>query len=147
IRRLIWRFTPDMGVAITQLIADQVDVREQILPPEAIERVRTAPQVKLYPYRGTVYTYLGFNLRANGDTTKPHPIFGDREVRRALSMAIDRASLVKSALGDLGKVPPGPMSALQWIWDPDTRQLPHDTAQAARTLTGRGWRDHDNDGI
>ena len=147
IRRLIWRFTPDMGVAITQLIADQVDVREQILPPEAIERVRTAPQVKLYPYRGTVYTYLGFNLRANGDTTKPHPIFGDREVRRALTMAVDRASLVKSTLGDIGKVPPGPMSSLLWIWDPEVRQLPSDTVQAVRILNARGWRDHDGDGV
>jgi peptide/nickel transport system substrate-binding protein len=147
IRRLIWRFTPDMGVAITQLIADQVDVREQILPPEAIERVRTAPQVKLYPYRGTVYTYLGFNLRANGDTTKPNPIFGDREVRRALTMAVDRASLVKSTLGDIGKVPPGPMSSLLWIWDPEVRQLPSDTVQAVRILNARGWRDHDGDGV
>jgi peptide/nickel transport system substrate-binding protein len=147
IRRLIWRFTPDMGVAITQLIADQADVREQLVPPEVVERVRAAKQVKLYPYRGTVYAYFGFNLRADGDTTKPHPIFGDREVRRALTMAVDRAALVKSTLGDLGKVPPGPMSSLLWIWDPEIRQLPYDTAQAMRTLNGRGWRDHDGDGI
>ena len=147
IRRLIWRFTPNVQVAVTQLLADQADVREQLVTPENVERVRTAQHLTLYPYRGNTYGYVDFNLRANGDTSNPHPIFGDREVRRALSMAIDRASLVKSALGDLGKVPPGPMSSLQWIWDPDTRQLPHDTAQAARTLSGRGWRDHDNDGI
>src|SRR6185436_1256592 len=85
--------------------------------------------------------------RAGGDTSKPHPIFSDREVRRALSMAVDRASLVKSALGDLGKVPPGPMSSLLWIWDPEIRQLPYDTAQAGRILSARGWRDHDGDGV
>jgi peptide/nickel transport system substrate-binding protein len=147
IRRLIWRFTPDLGVAVTQLIADQVDVREQLVTPEMINRVRAAPQVKLYPYPGNIYTYMVFNLRANGDTTKPHPIFGDREIRRALTMAVDRASLVKSTLGDLGKVPPGPMSSLLWIWDPDIRALPHDTAQAARVLNYRGWRDRDGDGV
>ena len=147
IRRLIWRFTPDIGVAVTQVIADQADVREQLITPDMINRVRAAQQVKLYPFRGTVYTYLGFNLRANGDTTKPHPIFGDREVRRALTMAVDRASLVKSTLGDIGKVPPGPMSSLLWIWDPEIRQLPFDTAQAARHLSARGWRDHDGDGV
>src|SRR2546422_7574443 len=38
-------------------------------------------------------------------------------------------------------------SELLWIWDPDIRQLPYDTVQAARTLTARGWRDHDGDGI
>ena len=147
IRRLIWRFTPNLQVAVTQVIADQADVREQLVTPDNVERARAAPQLALYPFRGNVYTYLCFNLRANGDTTKPHPIFGDREVRRALTMAVDRARLVKSALGDLGKVSPGPMSALLWIWDPEIRQLPFDTAQAARILNARGWRDHDGDGI
>jgi peptide/nickel transport system substrate-binding protein len=147
IRRLIWRFTPDIGVAVTQLIADQADVREQLVTPDMVERVRAAQQIRLYPYPGTVYTYVAFNLRANGDTSKPHPVFGDREVRRALTMAVDRASLVKSTLGDLGKVPPGPMSSLLWIWDPEIRQLPYDTAQAVRILNGRGWRDHDGDGV
>ena len=147
IRRLIWRFTPDLQVAVTQVIADQADVRDQLGPPENVERARAAPQLTLYPFRGNVYTYLTFNLRASGDTSQPHPIFADREVRRALTMAIDRASLVKSVLGDLGKVPPGPMSSLLWIWDPEIRQLPYDTAQAGRILNARGWRDHDGDGV
>ena len=147
IRRLIWRFTPDLQVGVTQVVADQADVREQLVTPENVERARAAPQLKLYTFRGNVYTYFGFNLRANGDTSKPHPIFSDREVRRALTMAVDRASLVKSALGDLGKVPPGPMSSLLWIWDPEIPQLPYDTAQAGRILNARGWRDHDGDGV
>jgi len=147
IRRLIWRFTPNLQVAVTQVIADQADVREQLVTPDNVQRARAAPQLKLQTFRGNVYTYMGFNLRASGDTSKPHPIFSDREVRRALSMAVDRASLVKSALGDLGKVPPGPMSSLLWIWDPEIRQLPYDTAQAGRILSARGWRDHDGDGV
>jgi peptide/nickel transport system substrate-binding protein len=147
IRRLIWRFTPDLQVAVTQVVADQADGREALYTPENIARVRAAPQVTLYPYRGTTYAYLGFNLAANDDTTQPHPIFGDREVRRALTMAVDRARLVKSVFGDFAKVPPGPMSQLWWIWDPEVRQLPYDTVQAKRLLSARGWRDSDNDGI
>jgi peptide/nickel transport system substrate-binding protein len=147
IRRLIWRFTPNLQVAVTQVIADQADVREQLVTPENVERVRAAPQLTLHPFRGSVYTYLGFNLRASGDTSQPHPIFSDRDVRRALTMAVDRASLVKSALGNLGRVPPGPMSSLLWIWDPEIRQLPYDTVLAKRILIARGWRDHDGDGV
>jgi peptide/nickel transport system substrate-binding protein len=139
IRRLIWRFTPNLQVAVTQLIADQADVREQLVNPENIERARAAQQLSLYSYRGNTYGYVAFNLR--------FPLFGDREVRRAIAMSVDRASLAKSALGDVGKVPPGPMSSLQWIWDPESRQLPFDTAQAGRVFTARGWRDHDNDGV
>src|SRR5213596_2831061 len=138
IRRLIWRFTPNLHVAVQQVIADQADIREQLVTPDNVERARAAQQLAIYTYRGTVYTFLSFNQRSPGDSTKPHPIFADREVRRALAMAVDRASLLKSALGDLAKVPPGPISELLWIWDPDIRQLPYDTAQANRILNARG---------
>jgi len=147
IRRLIWRFTPNLQVAVTQVIAEQADIREQLVMPENVERARAAQQLTLYPFVGNVYTVLSFNLRASGDTLQPHPIFSDRDVRRALTMAVDRASLVKSALGDLGRVPPGPMSSLLWIWDPAIRQLPYDTTQAKRTLSAHGWSDHDGDGV
>ena len=147
VRRLIWRFTPNLQVAVQQVIADQADIREQLVTPDNVKRARDARQLAIYPFRGSVYTFLSFNQRAADDTTKPHPIFADREVRRALAMAVDRASLLKSALDDLAKVPPGPMSELLWIWDPDIRQLPYDTAMAARRLSARGWRDHDGDGV
>jgi len=147
IRRLIWRFTPNLQVAVQQVIADQADIREQLVTPDNVERARAAKQLAIYPFRGNVYTYVCFNQRASDDTAAPHPIFADRDVRRALSMAVDRASLVKSALGDLGKVPPGPMSSLLGIWDPSIRQLPYDTALAARILSAHGWRDHDGDGV
>src|SRR5207245_9435600 len=42
---------------------------------------------------------------------------------------------------------PGPMPELWWIWDPETRMLPSDTAQASRLLTRLGWRDSDHDGV
>ena len=148
IRRLIWRFTPNLQVAVQQVIADQADVREQLVTPDNVKRAREAKHLAIYTYVGNVYTFLSFNQRSPADSTQPHPIFSDREVRRALTMAVDRASLLKSALDDVAKVPPGPMSALlSWIWEPDFRQLPYDTAQAARMLTARGWRDHDGDGV
>src|SRR2546422_262118 len=147
IRRLIWRSAPDLQVAISQLIANQADALEFLGPPDNVRRVRAAPQLTLYPYKSSNYAYLGFNLVANGDAARPHPIFGDRDVRRALAMSVDRAHLLQSVFGDLGKVPPGPMPQLSWIWDPETRQLPYDTAQAARLLAARGWRDSDGDGI
>jgi peptide/nickel transport system substrate-binding protein len=147
IRRLIWRFTPNLQVAVQQAIADEADIREQLVTPDNVARARAAKQLAIYTYRGSIYTFLSFNERVPGDTAQPHPIFSDREVRRALTMAVDRGSLLASTLQDLGKVPPGPISSLVGIWDPDTRQLPYDTVQANRILNQRGWRDHDGDGI
>src|SRR5439155_1043511 len=64
-----------------------------------------------------------------------------------LGRAAIRRLIWRSTLGELGKVPPAPMSSLLWIWDPEIRRLPFDTAQAASILNANGWRDHDGDGI
>jgi peptide/nickel transport system substrate-binding protein len=147
IRRLIWRFTPDQQVAVTQLIAGDADAVEVLITPDNLQRVRADTQLATYPYKGAAYGYVGFNLAAPGDTTKPHPLFGDRELRRALVMAVDRGGPLRNVFGDMAQVPPGPMSQLFWIWDPETRELPHDSARAARSLTRLGWIDSDGDGI
>jgi peptide/nickel transport system substrate-binding protein len=147
LRRLIWRFTPDQQVAVTQLIAGDADAVEVLITPDNLQRVRADSQLATFPYKGAAYGYLGFNLAAPGDTTKPHPLFGDRELRRALVMAVDRSGPLRNIFGDMAQVPPGPMSQLFWVWDPETREIPHDSARAARTLTRLGWIDSDGDGI
>jgi len=146
IRRLIWRFTPDLQVAVTQLVAGDADAIEVLGTSDNVRRARAAPRLATYPYRGATYGFLAFNLRVNGDTTEPHPLFGDRALRRALAMAVDREALLRSVFGDLAKVPPGPMPQQWWIWDSEIRALPHDTVQAARHLTRLGWQDADGDG-
>src|SRR5213080_4054000 len=147
IRRLIWRFTPDLQVAITQVIAGDADAVEVLVTPDNVQRARADTQLATYPYKGSQYGYVGFNLAAPGDTTKPHPLFGDRDLRRALVMATDRERLLRNVLGEFAKVPPGPLSQLWWIWDPEIRELPYDSGQAARLLTRTGWTDSDGDGI
>jgi peptide/nickel transport system substrate-binding protein len=62
-------------------------------------------------------------------------------------MAVDRERLLASALGDRAKVPPGPIVTLWPLWEPRPRELPYDTAAAARLLTERGWVDRDGDGV
>jgi len=146
IRRLLWRFTPDPSVAVTQLVAGEADVYEYV-PPQDLERVRADSQLVTYPYAGPYYTFLGFNLRARGDTSLPHPLFGDRQLRRALTLATDRQQLVQSVFGGLAKVPPGPMPLLWSTWDSTLRVMPFDSAAAVRILAANGWRDHDGDGV
>ena len=135
LRRLIWRFTPNLDVAVTQLIAGQADAIEVLGPPDNVKRVHDASALATYPYHGTAYGFLAFNLRANGDTGAPHPVFGDRDMRRAVVMALDRQRMLQNVWGDLAEVPPGPMPRLWSIWDRSLAgDVAHDSAQAARLL-------------
>jgi peptide/nickel transport system substrate-binding protein len=147
IRRVIWRFTPNLQVAVMQVAAGDADAIEVLGPPDFVKQARGAAQLATYPYKGGSYGYLGFNLAAPDDSTRPHPLLADRRLRRALTLAIDRERLLRSVFGDLAKVPPGPLSQLSWIWDPQTRGLPYDSLAAARQLTSLGWIDSNGDGI
>src|SRR5258705_2639584 len=147
IRRVIWRFTPNLQVSVVQVVGGDADAVEVLGPPDFVRQAQAAPQLATYPYKGQAYGYLGFNFAAPGDSSHPHPLFSDRRLRRALVMAIDREPLRRSVFGDLAKLPPGPMSQLSWIWDPEIRGLAYDSAGAARLLRELSWIDTNGDGI
>jgi len=148
IRRLVWRFVSDFPTAVTQVVAGEADAIQVLLSPTNVQRVQDAGHLMLHPYAGSTYGFLRFNLRANGDPTRPHPILADPAVRRALVLATDRARMAQSVYGGAAKVPPAPISQM-WsaLWFPDVPVPPYDTSQADRLLEQRGWRDTDGDGV
>jgi peptide/nickel transport system substrate-binding protein len=147
IRRLVWAFGADLNAAVNMVVAGQADAFEILIGP-SVERARAAEHVVVYPYLGTTYAYVDFNLRAAGDASRPHPIFGDRDVRRAIAMGVDRERMVRGVFGDLAQVTHGPVSpAMAMVWKDMPPALAYDTAQAARLLGTRGWRDSDGDGV
>ncbi|HEY4320961.1 MAG TPA: peptide ABC transporter substrate-binding protein [Gemmatimonadales bacterium] len=141
IRRLIWRFTADLSVAVTQVIAGEADALQVLVTPANIVRAAATAHLALYPYPGSVYTTLSFNLRANGDSTRAHPVLGDAEVRRALVLATDRQRMAQSVFAGHAQVPPGPISQM-WhaLWFADLPVPAYDTAAADRLLDTDGWR-------
>jgi len=130
--RLIWRVTPELATAVSGLLAGEADAMEVIPARGQLERVRQAKDVRLVPYPSPFYAAIVFNLR--------RPLFADRDVRRAIAMAVDRATAVRSVFGPFAEVAAGATSPMQWIWSDSIRQLPFDTAAAARLLDQRGWR-------
>src|SRR4029077_21258732 len=140
IRHLIWKLVANGPTAVSDVVTNQADAIDFLGSPANIDQAKKTPQLSVYPYPGSNYLYLEFNLRANGDSTEPHPILGDREVRRALTLALDRRAMATNVFGACAKVPPGPMPQLWSIWDTTIRTLPFDSTGAARLLAGHGWR-------
>jgi peptide/nickel transport system substrate-binding protein len=114
--------------------ADFLDV----VKPELVPQVKAKGADVVVSAGSLDYGYVAFNLR-NIDNSAPHPILGDRETRRALVMAVDRASLVRSIFDSLGMVAHGPATRIMATSD-TTIGLPYDSAQASRTLDSLGWK-------
>ena len=81
-------------------------------------------------------------------TTKhPHPIFSDPKVRAALSMAIDRQTLVDVGYGGAGRPTCNLVPAPAYQASDNTACLKQDLEGAKALLAEAGWTDTDGDGI
>ena len=135
--RVIFSISPDYNTAATRLLAGEADFLE-ILRAPIIPEVQKNPALRAVPYPSLDYGFLAFDLRDPKHPTQPHPLFGDRRVRRALTMALDRPAMVKNVFDTLAMVALGPFPR---VIAPDTnlREIPFDTAHAKALLDSAGW--------
>jgi peptide/nickel transport system substrate-binding protein len=81
--------------------------------------------------KGADYAYFGWK--------NSHPLFRDRNVRRALALACNREQICRDIF--LGRFTPmaSPVYPESPEADPDVKPLPFDLAESKRLLDGAGW--------
>jgi peptide/nickel transport system substrate-binding protein len=144
--RLIWSVAPDFKTAVTRFLSGEADFFEQ-LRPEDLAEVAKNPALRTKQVHSLQYQFAQFNLRDPANHTRPHPIFGNRELRRALTMATDRATIVRSVYDSLALPALGPTVRAYPTTDPNLPQIPFDLPRARQILDSLGWRVAGNDSI
>jgi peptide/nickel transport system substrate-binding protein len=131
LKKIVFKIIPDRNTTLTQLQTGDIDlwwpVSGAFLP-----RVKSFPGVTYLRQPGYLYNHFDFNLS--------HAVVADKAVRRALRMAIDRATLrdkVAHGLGILQEsiVPqpyPGGPKGIPMV--------PFDQAKANALLERAGWK-------
>jgi peptide/nickel transport system substrate-binding protein len=146
LNRVIWSVSPDYTAAVTKLFGGDADVFDG-LHPEDLGKLAAHPNIRSIPLAGMAYAFMRFNLRDPANKSRPHPLFGDRELRRAITMSLNRATLVRSVLDTFALVPVGPIVRAYAVTDPHVGQLPFDSVRASRLLDSLGWRRQGADGM
>lgn len=137
--RVVLRQIPDQSAGFTQLLSGDVDFLTQVAVSDA-SRVKASPHLELISFWANLYVAIGWN--------NDHPLFKDPEVRRALTLAIDRQTIVDTLLGkEYGKVADSPILTTVWAHDDSIQPLPYDPAESRRILAAKGWRDSNGDGV
>jgi peptide/nickel transport system substrate-binding protein len=144
--RLIWSIAPDFNTAVTRFLSGETDFFE-VLRRENLPEVAKHPELRTKQYRGLSYNFALFNLVDPANRSRPHPILGNRELRRALTMATNRATLVRSIYDSLALPALGPTVRAYPTTDPNLPQIPFDLPRARQILDSLGWRDLNGDGV
>jgi peptide/nickel transport system substrate-binding protein len=144
--RLIWSIAPDFNTALTRFLSGETDFFEQ-LRPENLAEVAKNPALRTKQFHSLQYQFAQFNLRDPANHTRPHPIFGNRELRRALTMATDRATIVRSVYDSLALPALGPTVRAYPTTDANLPQIPFDLPRARQILDSLGWRVTSSDSI
>jgi peptide/nickel transport system substrate-binding protein len=105
-----------------------------------VAEVAKNPNLRTKQNRTLQYSFTQFNLRDPVNHARPHAIFGNRQLRRALTLATDRAALVRSVYDSLALPALGPTVRAYATTDPNLPQIPFDLPRARQILDSLGWR-------
>ncbi|GGE15106.1 ABC transporter substrate-binding protein [Aureimonas endophytica] len=126
---LVFSITPPPAARLAKLKAGECHI-SAFPTPENAEEVRADPELKLYSAEGLNIGYLAMN-------TARAP-FDDVRVRRAINLAIDKASIIAGVYGSTGVAATNPVPPTLWAYNPDVPPFPYDPAEARRLLEEAG---------
>jgi dipeptide transport system substrate-binding protein len=127
--QLVFAVTTDASVRAQRLKRDECDVAAPVGPAE-LDELKKDPAIKLATAPGMNVGLLAYNTR--------RPALAKVEVRQALDMAIDKASILRAVYGDAGSLATSNIPAANWAHDATLKPAPHDPAKARAMLQKAG---------
>lgn len=129
--QVVIKAIPEVSARVAALISTSESNFMENLPADQIDKIAAAPQTKVVdiPYSGN------YSITPNL-AVKP---LGDVRVRQALSLAIDRAALLKELFKGKGAIPKGAIPPGDFAFDPSVASLSYDPAKARDLLRQAGY--------
>ena len=138
VEQVVLKFAGETG--LTELLSGGVDAIT-LSNPVQLPALSADPRFRVYQQHSLRVVRLIY-WRSN------HPLFRDRNVRRALTLAINRRELLQVL--NLSRTTPlidGPVTARQLLRGELPEPWPHDPSRARALLDAAGWRDANGDGV
>lgn len=148
INKLIFKIIPDYNSRINQLRKGEIDITENI-SPEDMRDLQSENDIVTIARRGREYDYLGLrNVSLDRKYSGANQLFGNKNVRKALSLALNRESILKEYLLGNGELMTGPIAPIfKSSFNSDLMPFKYDLQKAKELLQNEGWSDKDGDGV
>ena len=129
--RITFKVTPDINAQLAQLKTGELDF--MLMEPDQAATVKSDNNIVIQNASQVNYYFIAYNDK--------RPLFSDKLVRQALTMAIDREAIVKDVLGGAGQIANGPINPLlAWAYTDEVKKLSYDPKAAAAQLDAAGWK-------
>ncbi|MDD2717198.1 MAG: peptide-binding protein [Candidatus Wallbacteria bacterium] len=139
--RVIYKIIPDNSSAFLSLLRGELDV--MMLTPDQYTKQASSKEFRdkfyIYSCPSFAFSCVAYNLN--------HPILKDRNIRQALTIAIDRQSIIDKARYGFGKPVLTEVLPTHWACDKSLAPYPYDPGLSKKNLAAAGWKDEDGDGI
>lgn len=152
IKEIVFKIIPDYTSRINQLKKGEIDITENIRPEDVAE-ITAENEINIVARKGREYDYLGFNnidveSYAKNKKLLPHALFGNPTIRKAITLAINRQSILKEFLLGSGQLMVGPVAPIfKSVIDDSLKPAEYNIAEAKKLLLKEGWKDSNGDGI
>ena len=138
--RIVFRILPEDPVAYRALVGGDLD--ETRLDTSLKDRAAADPAFagccRMVEYYDLGWNYIALNNRS--------PLFSNPLVRKAMTMLLDRGSIVRGIFKGSARTISGPWAPESPAYDASVEPLPFDPVGAAALLDAAGWRDSNGDG-
>ncbi|MCP4654436.1 MAG: hypothetical protein GY856_03345 [bacterium] len=135
--RIVFQVTPDRASRLALLRSGQAHLLELEVTDAAT--VEADPNLEILSYIPRQYNCLSWNVS--------RPLFAEKEVRQALTMAIDRQEIIDALYHGFAQLTYSPYMSNIWAHNKDLEVWPYDPGRAKQLLAAQGWVDTDGDGI
>jgi dipeptide transport system substrate-binding protein len=127
---LIYAITPDASVRYAKLKAGECQVMAFPKPAD-IALMKADPALTLLTKEGLNIGYIAFNVEK-----KP---FDNKLVRQALTMAVDKQTILKTVFQGAGQAAKNPIPPMLWSYNDKVKDYEYDPVKAKALLTKAGY--------
>lgn len=135
--RVDLKLFPNARNAWAAMMRGEIDMLYEVAP-DALDFIEQSSNTQVRSFlRPYVFT-MGLNVK--------HPVLADRDVRRALNMAVNRTEIIKRVFRDHAYPATDHIWPRHWAYDHEVPRLRYDPATATELLEAKGLRIRSADG-
>ncbi len=128
----------DKNVLTQSLLFRAIDMVVEANPRD-LAQIEGDQRFNLYPYNALSYTFFAHNQQ--------NPHLAKKQVRQAISYAINRQEMLDSFYAGRGTLISGPFAPGSWAYNLDVKPLPFDPDKARALLAEAGYTERGADGL